>query len=87
MSQTERAEGERYQCVGTGVAKEKPLPSVSVLRTENGMLFGCAALTLPCSLCLPSRSKECLVTSSGIDNTENGLSGSKADSKATPKKK
>lgn len=32
-------------------------------------------------------SKECLVTSSGIDNTENGLSGSKADSKATPKKK
>jgi len=32
-------------------------------------------------------SKECLVTSSGIDNTENGLSGSKADSKPTPKKK
>ncbi|XP_006802352.1 sodium channel, voltage-gated, type IV, beta b [Neolamprologus brichardi] len=31
--------------------------------------------------------KECLVTSSGIDNTENGLSGSKADSKPTPKKK
>ena len=32
-------------------------------------------------------SKECLVSSSGIDNTENGLSGSKADSKPTPKKK
>lgn len=35
----------------------------------------------------PHCSKECLVTSSGIDNTENGLSGSKADSKPTPKKK
>ena len=35
----------------------------------------------------PPCSKECLVTSSGIDNTENGLSGSKADSKPTPKKK
>lgn len=32
-------------------------------------------------------SKECLVTSSGIDNTENGLSGSKAATKPTPKKK
>ncbi|CAG02939.1 unnamed protein product, partial [Tetraodon nigroviridis] len=29
--------------------------------------------------------KECLVTSSGIDNTENGLSGSKAATKPTPK--
>ncbi|KAM8897410.1 sodium channel, voltage-gated, type IV, beta b isoform 2-T3 [Spinachia spinachia] len=36
---------------------------------------------------LEERNKECLVTSSGIDNTENGLSGSKADSKPTPKKK
>ncbi|XP_026184556.1 sodium channel, voltage-gated, type IV, beta b [Mastacembelus armatus] len=36
---------------------------------------------------LEEKNKECLVTSSGIDNTENGLSGSKADSKATPKKK
>lgn len=33
------------------------------------------------------KNKECLVTSSGIDNTENGLSGSKVDSKPTPKKK
>ncbi|XP_068457482.1 sodium channel, voltage-gated, type IV, beta b isoform X2 [Clinocottus analis] len=36
---------------------------------------------------LEERKKECLVSSSGIDNTENGLSGSKADSKPTPKKK
>ncbi|XP_056267621.1 sodium channel, voltage-gated, type IV, beta b [Pseudoliparis swirei] len=36
---------------------------------------------------IEERNKECLVTSSGIDNTENGLSGSKADSKPTPKKK
>ncbi|XP_068187786.1 sodium channel, voltage-gated, type IV, beta b [Antennarius striatus] len=36
---------------------------------------------------LEEKNKECLVTSSGIDNTDNGVSGSKADSKATPKKK
>ncbi|XP_069556577.1 sodium channel, voltage-gated, type IV, beta b [Brachyistius frenatus] len=36
---------------------------------------------------LEEKNKECLVSSSGIDNTENGLSGSKADSKPTPKKK
>ncbi|XP_038565433.1 sodium channel, voltage-gated, type IV, beta b [Micropterus salmoides] len=36
---------------------------------------------------LEEKNKECLVTSSGIDNTDNGLSGSKADSKPTPKKK
>ncbi|KAM3601590.1 uncharacterized protein V6R79_015331 [Siganus canaliculatus] len=36
---------------------------------------------------LEEKNKECLVTSSGIDNTENGLSGSKADTKPTPKKK
>ncbi|XP_053176124.1 sodium channel subunit beta-4-like [Scomber japonicus] len=29
--------------------------------------------------------KECLVSSSGNDNTENGLSGAKADNKGTPK--
>ncbi|XP_052472092.1 sodium channel subunit beta-4-like isoform X2 [Carassius gibelio] len=31
------------------------------------------------------KNKECLVTSSGNDNTENGLRGSKADSKPKPK--
>ncbi|XP_071391019.1 sodium channel, voltage-gated, type IV, beta b, partial [Centroberyx affinis] len=36
---------------------------------------------------LEEKNKECLVTSSGIDNTENGLSGSKAETKSTPKKK
>ncbi|KAK0138222.1 Sodium channel subunit beta-4 [Merluccius polli] len=36
---------------------------------------------------MEEKNKECLVSSSGIDNTENGLSGSKADSKPTPKKK
>ncbi|KAF7666567.1 hypothetical protein LDENG_00101010 [Lucifuga dentata] len=36
---------------------------------------------------LEEKNKECLVTSSGIDNTENGLSGSKAEAKTTPKKK
>ncbi|XP_041947649.1 sodium channel subunit beta-4-like [Alosa alosa] len=35
---------------------------------------------------LDEKNKECLVTSSGIDNTENGLSGSKSTPKATPKK-
>ncbi|XP_018607393.1 sodium channel subunit beta-4-like [Scleropages formosus] len=35
---------------------------------------------------IEEKNKECLVSSSGIDNTENGLSGSKVDSKATPKK-
>lgn len=34
--------------------------------------------SIPCS-------KECLVSSSGNDNTENGLSGAKADNKGTPK--
>ncbi|XP_061818166.1 sodium channel, voltage-gated, type IV, beta b isoform X1 [Nerophis lumbriciformis] len=35
---------------------------------------------------LEEKNKECLVTSSGIDNTDNGLSGSKVDSKPkTPK--
>ncbi|KAG7470811.1 hypothetical protein MATL_G00117890 [Megalops atlanticus] len=32
-----------------------------------------------------NKNKECLVSSSGIDNTENGLTGSKADNKASPK--
>ncbi|XP_061659618.1 sodium channel, voltage-gated, type IV, beta b [Syngnathoides biaculeatus] len=37
---------------------------------------------------LEEKKKECLVTSSGIDNTENGLSGSKVNSKAkAPKQK
>ncbi|XP_076025090.1 sodium channel, voltage-gated, type IV, beta b [Genypterus blacodes] len=36
---------------------------------------------------MEEKNKECLVTSSGIDNTENGLSGSKAEAKPTPKKK
>ncbi|XP_030634462.1 sodium channel, voltage-gated, type IV, beta a [Chanos chanos] len=31
------------------------------------------------------KNKECLVSSSGNDNTENGLSGSKAENKTTPK--
>ncbi|MEQ2264429.1 hypothetical protein XENORESO_006309, partial [Xenotaenia resolanae] len=31
------------------------------------------------------KTKECLVSSSGNDNTENGLSGAKADNKGTPK--
>ncbi|XP_062391977.1 sodium channel subunit beta-4-like [Sardina pilchardus] len=35
---------------------------------------------------LDEKNKECLVTSSGIDNTENGLSGSKSTPKPTPKK-
>ncbi|XP_077448634.1 sodium channel, voltage-gated, type IV, beta b [Stigmatopora argus] len=35
---------------------------------------------------MEEKNKECLVTSSGIDNTENGLSGSKVDSKAKPSK-
>ncbi|XP_057677234.1 sodium channel, voltage-gated, type IV, beta b [Corythoichthys intestinalis] len=35
---------------------------------------------------MEEKNKECLVTSSGIDNTENGLSGSKVDSKAKPTK-
>ncbi|XP_061607084.1 sodium channel, voltage-gated, type IV, beta b [Phyllopteryx taeniolatus] len=35
---------------------------------------------------LEEKNKECLVTSSGIDNTENGLSGSKVDSKPKPPK-
>lgn len=37
-----------------------------------------------CQLCAPRR-KECLVSSSGNDNTENGLAGSKAEQKAPPK--
>ncbi|KAH1175434.1 sodium channel subunit beta-4 [Mauremys mutica] len=31
------------------------------------------------------KKKECLVSSSGVDNTENGLAGSKAEQKAPPK--
>ncbi|XP_075765446.1 sodium channel regulatory subunit beta-4 [Pelodiscus sinensis] len=31
------------------------------------------------------KKKECLVSSSGVDNTENGLAGSRADRKAPPK--
>lgn len=37
-----------------------------------------------CFFSVPS-SKECLVSSSGNDNTENGLSGAKADNKDKPK--
>ncbi|XP_053703150.1 sodium channel, voltage-gated, type IV, beta b isoform X2 [Synchiropus splendidus] len=36
---------------------------------------------------MEEKKQECLVTSSGIDNTENGLSGSKVEPKPTPKKK
>ncbi|XP_030638893.1 sodium channel, voltage-gated, type IV, beta b [Chanos chanos] len=35
---------------------------------------------------IEEKNKECLVSSSGIDNTENGLSGSKVTPKSTPKK-
>ncbi|KAK3527480.1 hypothetical protein QTP86_023026, partial [Hemibagrus guttatus] len=35
---------------------------------------------------LEEKNKECLVSSSGIDNTENGLSGTKVTPKPTPKK-
>ncbi|KAI4903332.1 hypothetical protein NFI96_018529 [Prochilodus magdalenae] len=35
---------------------------------------------------IEEKNKECLVSSSGIDNTENGLSGSKSTPKPTPKK-
>ncbi|KAL7834325.1 hypothetical protein SRHO_G00285720 [Serrasalmus rhombeus] len=35
---------------------------------------------------IEEKNKECLVSSSGIDNTENGLSGSKTTPKPTPKK-
>lgn len=35
--------------------------------------------------CVFSPRKECLVSSSGNDNTENGLAGSKAEQKAPPK--
>uniref|UniRef100_A0A4W4GLJ4 Ig-like domain-containing protein n=1 Tax=Electrophorus electricus TaxID=8005 RepID=A0A4W4GLJ4_ELEEL len=35
---------------------------------------------------IKEKNKECLVTSSGIDNTVNSLSGSRVTSKATPKK-
>ncbi|KAG7483977.1 hypothetical protein MATL_G00043880 [Megalops atlanticus] len=51
---------------------------VAFMLTKNFVLFVMAKIE--------EKNKECLVSSSGIDNTENGLSGSKADSKATPKK-
>lgn len=41
-------------------------------------LFICMFFSAPSS-------KECLVSTSGNDNTENGLSGAKADNKDTPK--
>lgn len=46
----------------------------------SGVRGGCQ---LPCAL--PVFRKECLVSSSGNDNTENGLAGSKAEQKAPPK--
>lgn len=61
-------------CVGGAIAL-----LMSFLLIKNFTLFVLAKLE--------EKNKECLVTSSGIDNTENGLSGSKADSKPTPKKK
>lgn len=45
---------------------------------KNSILFVMAKLE--------ERNKECLVTSSAIDNTDNGLSGSKSTPKPTPKK-
>lgn len=42
----------------------------------------CRGLQGDCAL---SPRKECLVSSSGNDNTENGLAGSKAEQKVTPK--
>ncbi|XP_062275583.1 sodium channel subunit beta-4-like [Scomber scombrus] len=41
--------------------------------------------TVSTSLTMVINNKECLVSSSGNDNTENGLSGAKADNKGTPK--
>lgn len=61
-------------CVGGAIAL-----LMSFMLIKNFTLFVLAKLE--------EKNKECLVTSSGIDNTENGLSGSKADSKPTPKKK
>ncbi|XP_036974494.1 sodium channel, voltage-gated, type IV, beta b isoform X1 [Acanthopagrus latus] len=61
-------------CVGGGIAL-----LMGFMLLKNFTLFVLAKLE--------EKNKECLVTSSGIDNTENGLSGSKADSKPTPKKK
>lgn len=61
-------------CVGGAIAL-----LMSFMLIKNLTLFILAKLE--------EKNKECLVSSSGIDNTENGLSGSKADSKPTPKKK
>ncbi|XP_072550251.1 sodium channel, voltage-gated, type IV, beta b [Salminus brasiliensis] len=60
-------------CVGGGIA----LLMIFML-LKNFTLFVLAKLE--------EKNKECLVSSSGIDNTENGLSGSKSTPKPTPKK-
>ncbi|MCJ8748875.1 hypothetical protein PDJAM_G00169660 [Pangasius djambal] len=60
-------------CVGGGIAL-----LVIFMLLKNFTLFVLAKLE--------EKNKECLVSSSGIDNTENGLSGSKVTPKPTPKK-
>lgn len=46
---------------------------------------GAGVGALPAARALSLCRKECLVSSSGNDNTENGLAGSKAEQKAPPK--
>lgn len=50
-----------------------------------GMLLGGGVVLGAFSSHVLSPRKECLVSSSGNDNTENGLAGSKAEQKAPPK--
>lgn len=80
-----------FQAWGEKVSKIQVL-SVTTADCHPGALFFILKLLNSNFLSPPPPtplhcSKECLVPSSGIDNTENGLSGSKAATKPTPKKK
>uniref|UniRef100_H3BH50 Sodium voltage-gated channel beta subunit 4 n=1 Tax=Latimeria chalumnae TaxID=7897 RepID=H3BH50_LATCH len=75
---------------------DKPLSTVSqdywYIISFNGGLIGLTILIMVTKKVIifimkkaREKKKECLVSSSGNDNTENGLSGSKVDPKGSPK--
>uniref|UniRef100_A0A8C3UH43 Sodium voltage-gated channel beta subunit 4 n=1 Tax=Catharus ustulatus TaxID=91951 RepID=A0A8C3UH43_CATUS len=73
----------------TVVHKSECWPGSGLLEIECGGAAGgsrgAGSGALPAARALSLCRKECLVSSSGNDNTENGLAGSKAEQKAPPK--
>ncbi|XP_067102284.1 sodium channel, voltage-gated, type IV, beta a [Osmerus mordax] len=81
-----------YRLYVVGELKEVDTTLTTIIVSVVGGVIGLIivvmvvkALVLNFVLKDQDKNKECLVSSSGNDNTENGLSGAKGDDKATPK--